>query len=515
MLFSSLSFLYFFLPVTLLAVWAARSVKAKNAVLLAASLFFFAWGAPKFAFVLVAGCLVDYALSKRIAGRGGARPAQEATQQAAALPPPPPAAAPSPLRRLLRRTRSVASDRAAVLCAVGVVLNLALLAYFKYANFAVEQVNILLRVFGGEGSLVSHVALPLGISFFTFQKISYLVDVRRGVSEPAESFAKYLLYILLFPQLILGPIIRYHDIERQFDDRTVTPEDFHSGFWRFSLGLARKMLIAGPLATVADTVFSAGAGDLSAPVAWIGIVAYTFQIYFDFAGYSDMAVGIGRMLGFRFPENFNAPYVSRDMAEFWRRWHITLGGFMKEYLYIPLGGNRCSKPRALFNNWLVFLCSGFWHGASWNFVIWGAWHGFWITVAKLLGGGKKKDGKFAFRSLPAVAATFLLVMLGWVFFRMEHFGDAVRFIRTLFSFAPAQTGFALSVTPQQKCAFAVAAVAAFVPVVFPKAGMIEWRIEGTRPGEVLLRAFLSLMLVGLSTMPLLLGGFNPFIYFKF
>lgn len=490
MLFSSLSFLYFFLPVTLLAVWAARSVKAKNAVLLIASLFFFAWGAPKFVFALVGGCLVDYALSRGMrAGRDRARSVQEAPQ------------------------RGEVPDRAGALCAVGVVLNLALLAYFKYANFAVEQVNLLLRFFGGEGTVLAKIALPLGISFFTFQKISYLVDVKRGISEPAESFGKYLLYILLFPQLILGPIIRYHDIEKQFDDRTVTPEDFHSGFWRFSLGLARKMLIAGPLAAVADSVFSANG--LSASVAWIGILAYTFQIYYDFAGYSDMAVGIGRMLGFRFPENFTAPYVARDMAEFWRRWHMTLGGFMKEYLYIPLGGNRCSKPRALFNNWLVFLCSGFWHGASWNFVIWGAWHGFWITVAKLLGGGKKKDGKFAFRSLPAVAVTFFLVMIGWVFFRMEHFGEAVRFIRTLFAFATPPTEFVLSVTPQQTCAFVVAAVMSFLPMIFPKFTLIEWRIDGTRSGEVLLRAVLSLLLVGLSTLPLLLGGFNPFIYFKF
>lgn len=482
MAFGSLLFTYVFLPLALFAVYAAKGAKSRNAVLLAASLCFFAWGAPKFVFALVALCAMDYALSKGIARAGSA------------------------------------SGRAKALCAFGVAANLAVLAFFKYTDFAIDSANAILRLAGAPELRHAGILLPLGISFFTFQKISYLVDVRRGVSKPAETFWKYLLYIALFPQLILGPIIRYHEIEHQLDDRATNAEGFLSGLWRFALGFARKMLVAGPLALVADAAFDASAAGraLTAPAAWAGLYAYTLQIYFDFAGYSDMAVGIGRMLGFKFPENFNAPYVSRDMAEFWRRWHMTLGSFMKEYLYIPLGGNRCPRARSLFNNWLVFLASGIWHGAAWNFVAWGAWHGLWIMVAKLR--KTKFPARFAARHLPAMAFTLLMAMLGWVFFRAATFHDAATYFASLFSKGGATYAGTLLAQggPHALAALAVGTFFAFAPALLPRLGLAEWEISGEgKRGEVFARTFLTALLILLSTLPLLASGFNPFIYFRF
>lgn len=476
MTFSSIIFIYFFLPLALLLSYLTKGKKWQNAILVIISLLFFAWGAPKFVFALIALCAADWLLSKAMVHR---------------------------------------PERANFLCAFGVSANLAVLAIFKYTGFATNSINALLAACGIGTIPVVSIALPLGISFFTFQKISYLMDVKRGVSKPAESFCKYLLYISLFPQLILGPIIRYHDIEDQLDRRLMTAEGFLSGVWRFSLGFARKMLIAGPLAAVADAAFrSVASGQLpSCASAWLGLWAYTLQIYFDFAGYSDMAVGIGRMLGFRFPENFDAPYISRDMAEFWRRWHMTLGGFMKEYLYIPLGGNRCSKTRALFNNWLVFLVSGFWHGASWNFVIWGAWHGFWITISKLFGSGRRKSAPTP-RNIVPIVFTLLLAMLGWVFFRATDFTEAIRFFKCLIPSASRSASVICDV--RAATAMAVGTVMAFIPLFAPRLGIADWNLPEGAPGwKVALRTSASLLLTGLATLPLLVSGFNPFIYFRF
>lgn len=494
MVFSSLIFLYLFLPLTLAATFLAPA-RFRNAVLLAASLFFFAWGAPRFVFVLIAGCLLDWLLSIPLSHDGSL-------------------AAPEGRRK------------ARWLLGIGVSANLLLLGYFKYANFAVDQINALLGLLGFSSIGWTKVALPIGISFFTFQKISYLVDVYRGVVAPAKSFPRYLLYVSLFPQLIAGPIVRYHDVAEQIDDRTTTSEDFLAGLWRFSVGLARKTLVANPLAVVADRVFQASAaGDpLSAGAAWFGLFAYTLQIYFDFAGYSDMAIGLGRIFGFRFLENFNAPYLARDMADFWRRWHISLGNFMKEYLYIPLGGNRVSPGRCLFNNWIVFLLSGIWHGASWNFAIWGAWHGLWICLSKLdrLRGKPHRDGPDGLRALPSVFVTFLLVMIGWIFFRAETLADATRFLGAAFHgmAGPGQLTLAALATPHAMAAMAVGIWFAFSPAILPRLALLNWDIdeEGSSAkttSAICLRTILALLLIGLSTLPLLRGGFNPFIYFRF
>ncbi len=480
MVFSSLTFLYFFLPLTLAATYLAPA-RHRNGVALAASLLFFAWGAPRFVFILVAGCLLDYGIGGRLAS-GGVPDAR-------------------------RRRRWLG---------LGIAVNLALLLYFKYANFGMEQINALLELAGVTPRPWHRVALPIGISFFTFQKISYLMDVYRGCASPAKSFGRYLLYISLFPQLIAGPIVRYHDVAGQIDNRRATRELFLDGWWRLAAGLAKKCLLANPLAILADQAFGAAPGTLGAGSAWIGLLAYALQIYFDFSGYSDMAIGLGRMLGFRFLENFNFPYVSRGMVEFWRRWHISLGNFMREYLYIPLGGNRGSPAQRAFNLWLVFLLSGFWHGAAWNFVIWGAWHGLWITVEKRLAARLKP------RVIPAaigIPITFLLVLLGWVFFRAETLPAAWAYLQMLAGAGPAATQ-SLSALQDARTVTALLAGSglAFAPLFLGAGLSQDWRVEDAARHaglRVLLRTAATLALVGLSTLPLLRGGFNPFIYFRF
>ena len=508
MLFGSLTFVWLFLPLAVGAVFIVPR-PWRNAVLLLESLVFFAWGEPRFLLPLVGGCLFDYVIARHL---GGGR------------------AAGSP------RSRNT-------LCAIGVAANVLALGYYKYAGFAMEGMNALFTAAGLDCVLPPvRVALPLGISFFTFQKISYLVDVRRGMVAPAPSFPRYLLYILLFPQLTMGPIVRYHEIADQFAERTVTAESFLQGLWRFALGLARKTLVAGPLADISAAAFRVtdGGGSLSAVSAWLGLYAYTLQIYFDFAGYCDMAVGIGRMFGFRFPENFDAPYIARDMGEFWRRWHITLGAFMKEYLYIPLGGNRCSRSRSLLNNWIVFLVSGIWHGAAWNFVVWGAWHGLWIVFAKLFRPRRRTmprapcsmhEGK----SLPAPPAvprlpfstisparvagmgwTFLMVMLGWVFFAAADFPSATAYFRSLAGCAHAGASLLADFTPQAACAMAAGTLLSFLPALAPWFGIADWRLgDHASAAAVWSRTLATGLLLLLATLPLLTSGFSPFIYNRF
>lgn len=479
MVFSSLTFLYLFLPLTL-AAYTLAPARARNGVALAASLLFFAWGAPRFVFLLVAGCLMDYVIGNRLA---------------------PGAAGAVARRRWL---------------GLGLAVNLALLLYFKYANFGLEQLNALLAL-AGRGPLVwTRVALPIGISFFTFQKISYLMDVFRGTARPAANFGRYLLFIALFPQLIAGPIVRYHDVAAQLESRRTDAENRLAGAWRLALGLAKKCLLANPLALLADQAFGAAPGTLGTGAAWAGLYAYALQIYFDFSGYSDMALGLGRLMGFHFLENFDFPYISRGIGEFWRRWHISLGNFMREYLYIPLGGNRVAPARRAFNLWLVFLLSGFWHGAAWNFVIWGAWHGLWIVVEKRLAG---RRGARTRPAVLAVPATFLLVLIGWVFFRAENLAAAGAYFRALagLATAPAAPPPALA-DLRTATAMILGTGLSFAPLFTRRVPSHDWTVADGTPGaacRIILRTAATLALIGLSTLPLLLGGFNPFIYFRF
>lgn len=478
MVFSSLTFLFVFLPLTL-AVYYAAPPRARNGVALLASLDFFAWGAPRFVFLLAASCACDYWLGGGIA---------------------PGAAAPAARRRRL---------------ILGVALNLGLLLYFKYANFGVAQLDALLGACGLAPLRWTRVALPIGISFFTFQKLSYLLDVYRGSAQPARGFGRYLLFVTLFPQLIAGPIVRYHDVAAQLDRRDVDSAGCLDGGWRFALGLAKKCLLANPLALAADQAFGAAPATLGAGAAWAAVYAYALQIYFDFSGYSDMAIGLGRMLGFHFLENFDCPYVARGMGEFWRRWHISLGNFMREYLYLPLGGNRVAPARRYFNLWLVFLISGFWHGAAWNFVVWGAWHGVWISLDKLL---KSRPRHRPAPGWLAVPTTFLLVLIGWVFFRAENLAAAVGFLRAMAGLGAAPQPLDTLADARLLTALAAGSAVAWAPLVTGRPLWRDWSIAGDAPRPLLglvPRTAATLLLLAASALPLYLGGFNPFIYFRF
>ncbi len=348
MVFSSVSFLLYFLPIFLL-LYTIASPAYKNWIILFFSVYFYSWGAPRFVFLLLGSTLLDFYLVRYM-------------------------------------SQQIDSKKRKYLLMLSLSLNLGLLAVFKYANFFVENIQTILVASGSSSFAWTNIALPIGISFYTFQTLTYSVDVYRKVHAPLRSVKDYLLYIMMFPQLIAGPIVRFNTIADQIEHRVETHQDKLQGFYRFCIGLAKKVLIANVLGEVVLLLLGEQPGistnwaSLNSSLAWYCLLAYTFQIYFDFSGYSDMAIGLGKMMGFSFPENFDNPYNSRSISEFWRRWHITLGAFMRSYLYIPLGGSRVAKKSRLYVNlWLVFLLSGLWHGASWNFVIWGAFHGFFLV----------------------------------------------------------------------------------------------------------------------------------------
>nr|MBP7992782.1 MBOAT family protein [Candidatus Magasanikbacteria bacterium] len=393
MVFSSLIFLFGFFPL-FFAAYYATPARFRNFIALAGSLGFYVWGAPTFAVVLLASCIVDYVLSQFIA-KTEHKPKQK------------------------------------ILLVGSLVLNLGLLLYFKYANFFVGEFNSLLQSFGAHPAAWTKVVLPIGISFFTFHKISYLVDVYRGTAKPARSLIEFLLYILIFPQLIAGPIIRYHDVEDQLSKRPLSLTEIGYGLRRFCFGLGKKVLIANPLGAVADSIFALSPLTLEPSFAWLGILCYTFQLFFDFSGYSDMAIGLGRMLGFKWMENFNHPYIAQNITDFWRRWHISLSRFMREYVYIPLGGNRVAVWRAYLNLIIVFALSGIWHGANWTFLVWGLYHGLFIVLDKA---GLVRLTERLPKIFNAII-TFVLVMIGWVFFRSDTIGQAVQFIGAMLGLA--------------------------------------------------------------------------------
>lgn len=473
MVFSSVLFLFYFLPIFFL-IYQFLPHKFRNAWALVASLFFYAWGAPLFLFVVSGTIIIDFFIVNKIHT--------------------------SENRKLKRR-----------LLALSVIMKVGLLAYFKYANFFVENLDAVLLSLGFESIRWTQVALPIGISFFTFQALTYSVDVYRKVHAPLKSMADYLLYILLFPQLIAGPIVRYNEIADQLEDRSQeeTIDNKILGFYRFVIGLAKKVLIANVLGAEADKAFALTEDALSANIAWIGILAYTFQIYFDFSGYSDMAIGLGRMMGFKFPENFNNPYVSQNITEFWRRWHITLGRFMRDYLYIPLGGNRVSLKRMYFNLAFVFVVSGFWHGAAWNFIIWGAFHGFFLIMDRLfLVKALNYLGKYA-----SILITFFITIIGWVIFRATSLDQVIYYTKALFKFDSS----AYYVDEQFWTMLVIAFIFSF-STIFKKGLELEkaiFYVECYSNRKTILLGLLILILLYLSIISIVSSGFNPFIYFRF
>jgi len=473
MVFSSVLFLFFFLPITLLLYYITRK-RYKNLVALLASVVFYAWGAPLFVFVIFGSIICDFIFAKYIHKSQG-------------------------LKKKL-------------LLSAAITLNVGILVYFKYANFFVDNVNTLLYSFGFTEIHWVKIALPIGISFFTFHEMSYIIDVYRGVKPPMKNILNYALYILFFPQLIAGPIIRFNEISDQIEDRSYqfTVDNHLLGFFRFVIGLAKKVLIANVLGEEADRIFALGFDDLTTPVAWLGVLAYAFQIYFDFSGYSDMAIGLARMMGFIFPENFNNPYISQSITEFWRRWHMSLSRWMRDYLYISLGGNRVSVPRMYFNLIFVFLISGFWHGAEWNFILWGAFHGLFLILDRLfLLKLLKRIGKF-----PSILFTFFITLLGWVLFRCESLEQIKNYFTRLFDF---------SFRPTDLYFDSRFVVILFVGIFFSFfgafGGVEKWQehvyASGQKNRNVIFLSLFSIFLFVICSSAVISSGFNPFIYFRF
>lgn len=390
MVFSSNVFLFLFLPI-FLGLYYLCPNRGRNLLILIGSYTFYAWWRVDFLLLFAAVTLWNYLFGLRIQAHAGTETA----------------------RRWV---------------VAGVLGNLATLGYFKYANFGVANINAVLESMGMEPFILTSVILPIGISFYIFQSISYLIDVYRRDTEPTRNLINFAAFIALFPQLIAGPVLRYKDLADQFTDRTHSIDKFSEGATRFMQGFVKKVFIADSLAPLVDHCFALenpSTGD-----AWLGMIAYTAQLYFDFSGYSDMAIGLGLMMGFRFMENFNQPYISQSITEFWRRWHISLSTWLRDYLYVPLGGNRHGTFNTYRNLFLTMLLGGFWHGANWTFLIWGAWHGMWLAIERAMG---VKAAPTSF-SLLKWAFTLLLVMLGWVIFRAENLDVAGRMYTALFSF---------------------------------------------------------------------------------
>jgi alginate O-acetyltransferase complex protein AlgI len=392
MVFSSITFLFFFLSFTLL-LYALSPVKLRNLTLLLASLLFYAWGEGIYLAVMLLSILLNYCCGLAI-----------------------------------DKVRPNRSAKALIFFGVGI--NLLILAFFKYANFFIENINALLAVVGMPVIQWSPVHLPIGISFFTFQAMSYLIDVYKGSIPSQASLTCLSLYIALFPQLIAGPIVRYGTIAQESVTRRMTLPDCASGIKRFIFGLSKKVLLANPFGVLADQFFSQPVSELSCATAWFGALCYTFQIYFDFSGYSDMAIGLGKIFGFHFPENFNYPYFSKSFREFWHRWHISLSSWLRDYLYIPLGGNRDGDFKTYRNLLIVFLLCGLWHGANWTFVFWGLYHGIFLALERT----SWYDQILSRMWLPMrYGMTFLLVMIGWVFFRSDTLHAAMLYLETMFT----------------------------------------------------------------------------------
>lgn len=421
-------------------------------------------------------------------------------------------------RIALTMERAGSSNTRKIILFFAIAINLFLLVIFKYAGFLLSSINGLLSLTGSAQFSVPYISLPIGISFYTFHAISYLIDIYRRNVHPNSSLVEYSLYIMLFPQLVAGPIIRYKDIHTQLDTRSVGIPDLEEGIYRFVLGLSKKVLLANPLALIADNGFDAPVNELTTAGAWLCLVTYTLQIYLDFSGYSDMAIGLARMFGFHFPENFNYPYKARSIQDFWRRWHISLSTWFRDYVYIPLGGNRLGAARTLLNLWIVFLLTGIWHGASWNFIIWGAIHGLFLMTERLL-----QESRFARLPVPVLlqhAYTLLVVMFAWVFFRIEGFQEAVSFIKLLLGFT-AGSAIAQPYSASQNLHIGALMLVAILLAAgtYATAHAIwttRWKIYAINLAlDGLFRSLIALPLLILSMMMLALGQYNPFIYLRF
>lgn len=464
MVFSSPVFLFLFLP----AVFVLNKllpVKARNYILLTASLFFYAWGEPIFVLLMLLSVLVNYFLALAVG-------------------------------------KNKTAKLWIVIC---VIFNIGMLFVFKYANFFVDNINALL----GTSIEIAQIRLPIGISFYTFQAMSYVLDVYREKSAPQKNLANVLLYISFFPQLIAGPIVKYHDIDLQIQKRTETAQKTVSGLRRFTIGLAKKLLIANTMGAIADGVFALSYSQVNAPVAWLGAIAYSIQIYFDFSGYSDMAIGLAGLFGFELKENFLHPYISKSVKEFWRRWHVSLSTWFKEYLYIPLGGNRKGSFRTGINLTIVFLCTGFWHGAEWTFVVWGLIHGAFMLFERVADVSKLRP------KIIGVVYTLLVAVTAFTIFRAATLEQGFFMVGRMFTgfFENIYTSSFLSetITPS---VIIIAIIAIVGATPYPAKIFALIRSKWERTTECVSYA---LTLAGLCVCILALSSqtYNPFIYFRF
>ena len=471
MVFSSLVFTCIFLPVVLILHSVVRNRKVQNGLLLAASLLFYTYGEPVYILLMLVSTLLNYLFAL-----------------------------------LLGKWRSK------LILALAVFVNLGLLGVFKYTGFVLTNVND----FFGLAIPVPAISLPIGISFFTFQALSYVIDVYRDEVAVQKSYPKLLLYVSFFPQLIAGPIVRYKDVALEIDDRTVSVRNIAFGLRRFIVGLGKKVLIANAMGAAADYVFNHGAANINILAAWIGAIAYLMQIYYDFSGYSDMAIGLGKAFGFHFKENFNHPYIADTVQEFWRRWHISLSSFFRDYVYIPLGGNRKGKFRTVLNRIIVFFLTGLWHGANWTFILWGMFHGFLLLLETFIPLIKK---------LPKLLRhiyTLLAVTVAFVVFRADTISEAFLYIAQMFSgfdFSPAAMSFAIQGLSPYFVAMLLAAILCCGPLRRLSAGVSNLE---TKPSLTVVQHIiqgmsfvLAFVLFAWCIVRLAGGSYNPFIYFRF
>ena len=488
MVFSSPIFLFAFLPLVLLAYYLSpRTVK--NYTLLIASLLFYAWGEVFYVGIMITSIISNYIFGRLIYSASENSSASNQDERFSAK----------------------------LYVSIGIIINIGLLISFKYANFITDNINSFTALFDITPVELAPVHLPLGISFFTFQAISYIVDVYRKEVVAQKNLPDLALYISLFPQLIAGPIVRYHDVSSQITDRSHSLELFASGVQRFIFGLSKKMLIANPLGEVADNIFALSGNDLTMPLAWLGIIAYSLQIFFDFSGYSDMAIGLGRMFGFRFLENFNYPYISRSLREFWRRWHISLSTWFKDYVYIPMGGGRVSTLLVYRNLFTVFLLTGVWHGANWNFIVWGLFHGAFLASEHM------GFSKILERSWKPIQHLYLIlvVSISWVFFRADSLSEAITYLHSMLDFSNIHT------TSMQYAQVTtnefIYALGAGLVLSVPIYGQLKNMIAAINQRSTVLyatiyyipRLTLLLTLLYLSAFKIAASTYNPFIYFRF
>jgi len=482
MLFSESTFLFFFLPAVLL-LYFGLGARFQDLVLLAFSLLFYAWGEHGYVLVLLASIALNWRCALAIPAAGSPR----------------------------------SRKRVLIFAIAG---NLLLLVGFKYTNFLIDNLNALLGALSLSPSRVGKVHLPIGISFFAFQGMSYVVDVYRGTCPPQPSIIKMAMYKSFFPQLIAGPIVRYVDVKAQIESRSVALDDMAQGIQRFILGLGKKMIIDNIVARPTDQIFALPPGQLSGELAWIAVVGYALQIYFDFSAYSDMAIGLGRMFGFRFLENFNYPYVATSVTDFWRRWHISLSSWFRDYLYIPLGGSRVSPARRYLNLLIVFMLCGLWHGASWNFVIWGLFHGTFLVVERLVGLKTVGPNVSVPRRVLRHAYLVTVVLVGWVFFRADTLSYALALLRAMAGLAQPTTavpGIRMFVDASVVIAAALGVLGS-APVLPYLGRKLAPAAESRRPPHAAIELARLLGLVGVLTSSVALiaaGSYSPFIYFRF